>query len=273
VSDGLVRQEFVAHRGAMLSAFLALALSAQPVAPNGQWVVDYAEHHCVASRAFGEDKNPWLLVIKPSPTSDVVQLILISHGGLSNAVQEDAKLTLGKAPPIKAKQLRYAVKGKGVRLINLTAEQASTLQDAEVIEWAGDGLDRSFSTGPLKQLMKTLANCRTNLRDYWNIDPDKAAAFKTQATSAKPLVSYFSTDDYPRQAVWNREGGLTSVVILIDEKGAVRDCMIDGTSGIATLDAMTCIVVRERAKFEPATDKDGKPVRSFLMTRVRWEMP
>jgi hypothetical protein len=257
----------------MLPAFLAFALSAQPVAANGRWLVDYAEHQCVATREFGAAKDPWFLVIKPSPTSDVVQLVLVKDGGSSDAVQENAKLTLGKAPPFRVQQLRYAVKGKGFRLINLTAEQASALADAEVIEWTGDGLGRSFSTGPLKKLMKTLADCRSNLRDYWNINPDKAAAFKTQVKSVKPLVSYFSTDDYPRQAVWNRDGGLTSVVILVDEKGAVRDCMIDGTSGIATLDAMTCIVVRQRAKFEAATDKDGKPVRSFLMTRVRWAMP
>jgi len=264
-----VRQKFVAHRGAMLHAFLALVLSAQPAAANGPWIVDYAENQCVATRFFGN----WLLLIKPSPTSDVVQLILKKKGGFWKAVEEDASLAFGSSSPIKVKQLRYAVKGNGIQLINLTAEQASKLSDADFITWDGEGPNRSFSTGPLKQLMKMLANCRASLRDYWNITPEKAAQIDTGAMPAKPLVKYFSAKDYPGQAVMNRESGLTSVVALIDENGTIRDCMVDATSGIATLDAMTCIVIRERAKFKPAVAKDGKPVRSYLVQRVRWEMP
>jgi hypothetical protein len=264
---------FVAHRGVMFAAFIAMAGSVEAVAPTGRWVVDFADHQCVASRTFGEAKSPWMLAIKPSPTSDVVQLILIRDGGSRDAVQEDVRLTFGKAAPVMVKQLHYAIKGKEFRLINLTAEQATLLANAESIEWAGEGPDKGFSTGPIEQLMRTLSACRADLRDYWNITPDKAALLKAQARPTKPLIRHFSTDDYPRQAVWNREGGVTSVVLLIDEKALIRDCMVDGTSGIATLDAMTCIIFRERATFEPAIDKDGKPVRSSFMQRVRWEMP
>ena len=257
----------------MFSALFALAASAEAMPATGKWVVDYAEAHCTAQRSFGRGRNPWVLVIKPSPTSDVVQLLLVSDGGPQGAVQDEARLSLGKAPPIKVNQLRYSAKNNGVRLINLTAEHARLLGEADTVEWVGAGADKRLALGPMKALMATLAACREDLRNHWNITPEKQQAMIKPAAPRKPLRGYFSPDDYPLQAVRSSESGLTSVVLLIDEQGAIKDCMIDGTSSIATLDAMTCIVFRERAKFDPAIGKDGTPVRSHHIQRIRWEMP
>jgi protein TonB len=60
---------------------------------------------------------------------------------------------------------------------------------------------------------------------------------------------------------------------MVDQTGALQDCLVEGTSGVATLDAMVCIVLRSRAKFHPAIDAQGKPARSVLSTRVKWVMP
>ena len=49
--------------------------------------------------------------------------------------------------------------------------------------------------------------------------------------------------------------------------------MANETSGSAVLDAMTCIVLRQRAKFKPARDVDGKPVHSYYDQRVTWQIP
>ena len=250
---------------------MAGSVAAMPA--TGRWVVDFADHQCVASRTFGDKDNPWTLAIKPSPTSDVVQLFLIKKGGSWNAVQEEAQLSFGKAPPIKVKQLRYANKDMGLRMINLSAEQARVLAEAEVVEWAGDGPDKSFSMGPIEKLMATLATCRSDLREYWNITPEKRDALKSGARPRKPLIRYFTSGDYPRQAMSNDEAGLTSVALLIDEQGAIKDCMVDATSNVATLDAMSCIILRERSKFDPAIGADGKPSRSYYIQRIRWELP
>lgn len=240
---------------------------------TGAWVVDFAEQQCIATRACGDEKNPWTLAIKPSPTSEVVQLFLVKKGGQSFAVQEDVRLIFGKSAPARLKELRYANDGMGLRLVNLAAEQASALANAETIEWTGDGPDRKFATGPIKKLMATLTACRDDLREYWNITPEKTVALRSPAQPRKPLIRYFSSRDYPSQAVRDREAGITSVALLIDEQGSIKDCVVDRTSNIATLDAMTCIIFRERAKFDPAIGPDGKPVRSHYVSRVRWEMP
>lgn len=268
-----MRRPSVAHRRLMLPLILVAASADAPLVPSGKWTVDYAPHQCVAAREFGPPNNRVALVIKPSPTSDVVQLVLVKSGLTATAIQHAAKISIGASGPIKVRQLNYGTKKTAFRLVNLSPEIATTLGGADRIDWDGHGANVSLATGPLEKVMKTLADCRADLRGYWNIDPDKSAKLKSPLTTERPIVGYFRSEDYPRQAVKQDETGITSVVVLVDEKGAVRDCMVDGTSGIATLDAMTCIVVRERARFKPAVGEDGRPVRSYLMQRVRWLLP
>jgi protein TonB len=122
-------------------------------------------------------------------------------------------------------------------------------------------------------LMKTLANCRDSLRKYYHIDQALQDQLKSRARTVAPLVSIFSTDDYPAQAVFNRDSGLSSIVLLVDENGKLADCMVDQTSGVASLDAMSCQIIRQRAKFVPAIVPDGKPAKDAMTTRIRWERP
>lgn len=265
----------MAMRTGILIASLLLAGPANadpaPLQATGKWVVDYADTHCSAARAFGTADRPLHLVIKPSPTSDVVQIALVRAGSKKAGVQEDALLKLGARPPTKVKMLEYGAEKTNTQLINLNGELAAQMGQETAIEWSSGGRQTILQTGPLRAVMKTLADCRQDLRNYWNIDEARQATFKSRAKANIPRL--FSTSDYPAQAVQQRDSGTTSVSLLIDEKGAVKECMVDGTSNIPTLDAMTCIVLRQRAKFEPAIGADGTPIRDSVTSRVRWEMP
>ena len=66
---------------------------------------------------------------------------------------------------------------------------------------------------------------------------------------------------------------MTSMMLLIDEAGKLANCMVVGTSGYASLDAQSCAVLKERAKFVPALGIDGKPTKSGILQRIRWQMP
>lgn len=253
-------------------ALASTALAAEPLKPTGNWVVDYAEAQCVATRAFGSKEKPLHLLIKPSPTSDVVQIALVRDGSKKAGTQEDATLKFSDGSSAKVKLLDYGVEKRNIRSINLSSEFVPQMARSTSIEWH-DGLSRKIlDTGALGDVMKVLGNCRDDLRAYWNIDEARQAALKSRVKS-NSLASYFSSDDYPAQAMHDDESGMASVVLLINEKGEVKECMVDGTSGVATLDAMACIVLRHRAKFEPAIGADGKPTRDSVNSRIRWELP
>ena len=251
---------------------LFMLAAATSLVPAGKWVVDYADRQCVASRRFDNRGKPLTLAIKPSPTSDVVQLNLLRSGREMAGAQVDAEITYGNALPLKVKQLSYGTSTANIRQINLTADQATLLAGANAVGWNASSERVSLDTGSLTPVLKSLATCRADLRDYWNITPGRSAKLKSPARAAASLVSLFSTNDYPADAIRSEQSGTTSVALLIDETGKVAECMIDGTSGIAVLDAKTCIVIRSRGKFTAALGEDGKPVRSYFMQRIRWEL-
>lgn len=261
-------------RGPLIASLLFASpagADAAALQPTGKWVVDYADTQCTATRSFGTADKPLHFLIKPSPTSDVVQIALVSAGRPKPGTQEEVALKLGARVPVKAKMLEYGAEKTNVQLINLNGDLAAQMAQETSFEWSSRASQTSLNTGPLNALMKTLADCRRDLRIHWNIDEAKQATFRSRAKAS--IWKLFRAGDYPAQAFQQGEGGTTAVVLLIDEKGAVKECMVEGTSGIPTLDAMSCIVIRKRARFEPAIGVDGKPVRDSVTTRIRWEMP
>ena len=256
---------------ASVAAFLAAPAAAAPELrpPTGKWVIDYAEHQCTASRAFGTANKPLHFVIKPSPGGEVTKIALIENGPRFEGFQEDATIELEGPQKLRTTQLAYGLSKKHFRLINLDNVQTAALGRSSSIRWGNDALD----LGPMAQVMKVLEDCRRDLRRYWNIGPELSGKLTSGPKPERPLVSYFSSDDYPSQALSRNQQGTTAFVLLIDEKGLIRDCMVEKTSGIATLDIMACLVIVKRAKFSPALDAGGKPTRDAYFQRIKWMMP
>ena len=241
--------------------------------PTGPWNVDYAEHQCVASRPYESKEGPLHFLVKPSPSSDVMQIALVKRGGgPSKGIQVDTRIIMGSAPAVEAKQLSYATAAQFVRLINLDQSGATALGKANHIVWDASGALLSLRLGDMASVMSALADCRLDLAKYWNIGPEFAAALKSLPKPKQPILSLFSFSDYPEKAVREEQSGTTRFILLIDERGALRDCMVVETSGIAVLDAQTCLVIKARGKFDPAIGADGKPARASLTQRVRWEL-
>src|SRR3954471_8650405 len=120
-------------------------------------------------------------------------------------------------------------------------------------------------------LLKGLQECTVDLQQYWNGSGEKVDIVATPPKG--DLRALFSADDYPADAVYRNQGGSSQFLLLIDEKGLVAGCHVQKPSGIPVLDAMGCQVLRRRAKFTPARDRNGKPVRSTVTTPpVVWRM-
>ena len=85
------------------------------------------------------------------------------------------------------------------------------------------------------------------------------------------LQGLISPDDYPVDALDRNEQGDVGVLIRVDPTGAVSDCIIEHSAS-AILDARTCELIRQRAKFSPARDRQGRPVASEKRTNISWRM-
>jgi TonB family protein len=101
-----------------------------------------------------------------------------------------------------------------------------------------------------------------------------AAAAPPAQDEGPALESYFSTDDYPAEALRLVEQGTVRFAILVDAEGRVADCTVTVSSGSASLDEATCRIVRERMRYRPAGDPQGNAVaRREADLAVTWSLP
>jgi len=103
--------------------------------------------------------------------------------------------------------------------------------------------------------------------------PGDETAPATRAAVQQPLVSLFTTDDYPQAAMRAGEQGTSEVGLTIGTDGRVDKCEVLTGSGSVALDEATCTIFRSRARFTPARDKDGQAVIDHTSTRIRWALP
>ncbi len=74
---------------------------------------------------------------------------------------------------------------------------------------------------------------------------------------------------------WIREGlsGVARFTLQIDANGRVSDCTITRSTTHAVLDAATCRLVSDRARFTPARGPDGAITSGTYSSSIRWDIP
>lgn len=64
--------------------------------------------------------------------------------------------------------------------------------------------------------------------------------------------------------------GIVRYSLSIDATGAVTNCTIVATSGSAKLDELTCKLITDRARFDPARDSLGHAAKGSFQSSVNW---
>lgn len=103
-----------------------------------------------------------------------------------------------------------------------------------------------------------------------------SGAVNVVAREARPIsdpATWITSDDYPPAAMLGDMQGATGVQMAISADGAVTGCTVILSSGHPILDDLTCSLLRLRARFEPARDRQGRAIASQLEKRIRWQMP
>ena len=100
-------------------------------------------------------------------------------------------------------------------------------------------------------------------------DPPAAAPPPRQvnmARAARWIGGGPSNADNPQ----GRYQGTVAVQVAVEPNGTVSKCAAVRGSGNASLDAATCRLVRERARFDPALNAQGSPIASQAYTTIVW---
>ena len=269
---------------ACLLAAVPVAAMAAPAEPTGKWVMDYAPTACTAKRAFGDRA----VAITPSPLGVTTRIMLDVPGRATGASHVYSAIDPGDGRGrIVTTSIIFPTSRKGFRGIYTVvpiADAQRVLDSGRLTLITGRNSERemisdraidltggSFNLGKMGALNKALDTCMADLRKRWNIVDGTIVPPANRTRSIGDVRSVFRAEDYPEDARARDLKGVTQFTLMIDEQGRVADCLITQTSGVGVLDAMGCQVLRERARFTPATDAQGKPVADLVVTPVvRW---
>lgn len=254
---------------------------AAPLQPTSPWNLNYTATSCDATRRFGD----LALRLTPAPLGESVRLMVEMPGRVVQATQYPARLFHSdRSSPKVITTLLFPLSQKGLRglysvLPKSTVDEvlAKGELDIRVGSATAMGSKLNYTTarvhlalGKSGALVKALDTCLVDLQKQWGMVagklPEPAVAGKVIGT----LASIFTSDDYPMDAIEAGHSGKTDFLLMIGARGEVMDCVVRHSSGIASLDAMGCQVIRERAKFEPARDSAGKPTVSTMLQSVAW---
>lgn len=260
---------------ALSTLLLSSALSAAdlPKQPTGQWIVHFDDAQCVAQRDYGSKNHPLILLLKQPPLGGVMQVSIIEKGTVPEAAQLEGTFQFDSQPQQKVSILRFSPKGQGTRvaMMNLPIELFASGRNSKSLHLDYSAFHAGLALAQLPDLLDIMSSCVADLRKVWNVRESVTGQDSVREDAKGDLRRLLSADDYPWDALRMGEGGSVKIGLLVDEQGKVADCSVIETSGVAILDAQSCAVVRERAKFTPAVGKDGKPAKDAFVQKIVWQ--
>jgi protein TonB len=89
-------------------------------------------------------------------------------------------------------------------------------------------------------------------------------------TPPRQIRGRLKNSDYPAAAGASGVSGTVSVRYVVETDGRVSDCEVTRSSGSQILDETTCRLIRERFRFRPSLDAQGRPVPAAIVENHSW---
>ncbi|MBB5710679.1 TonB family protein [Sphingomonas xinjiangensis] len=255
---------------------------------TGAWIADYDDDACHLAAQFGDVKNPVVLRITRYEPSESFMLGLYGRRVSSTELRTKVKLDFGlSAEPIEVESVNgnagklKALWVSGVRFDNgwserdgnapaLTPEREASISGLTVTLQHRKPFRLDF--GGFGKAMAQLRACQTHLVKSWGYDPEEQASLSRPARGRQAPAQWLSASDYPMQAVRMGHNGFVQFRLDVDETGKITGCHVLDRTNPDDFADLTCKLVARRAKLEPALNAAGKPVRSYIVQRVTWQV-
>ena len=259
---------------AVADALAAVVAPQTMLRPTKPWVLNYAETQCLATRVYDAPDGPLTFGIRPALNGESYELLLVfTRSGPRFGEELEGSVDFGQGE-MKPWLLRYGLRpGKlDVYQFKIDLAQMAQARTARGVTLrAKGGPHVALSLSDMPDLLKGMAECTEDLKRYWNADGIESGKIKTPPRG--DVRSLFTSQDYPEEAFSRQQEGTAQFVLLVNGKGRVEACHVLQPSGVPVFDVMGCQVIKERGRFRPALDQQGRPVRSTVTTPpVVWRM-
>ncbi|MBD3763119.1 energy transducer TonB [Rhizorhabdus sp.] len=282
---------------AALSALFAAPARAEPVsiAPSSPWNVDFAPEKCRLARLFGEGENRHLVFFEQYWPSETFGLTVAGPSFKRFGSRQRTELSFSAAQkPMRTEPFKGTIGEYGDGLIYSTISLTEAGEDdrsernelvtrvpqldlaaaaaSEFVSLRQRGKEIRLLTGPLDAAFAVLNRCSLDLIGDWGLDIEKHRNAQRLARWTNPdAVVRKIVANYPRGALNDGEQGIMRMRVLVSTEGRVEDCIIINATTADRLESPACKAMLE-ARFEPALDAEGKPMRSYFAESVVYKI-
>lgn len=278
----------------MSLAGMAVAASTAQAAPrapqsiphSGKWQVNYDANACHLLGSFGDPYQGFAVRLSQYQPGEMFDLTLYGKAfrdagqtvpvtvdyGLPSGPQARRGLggTAGKLPLLILGGERLGpYTGTPGPLSPVTPEQEAAVRSITI---GFRGRAYRFETGSMAPPMAAMRTCLQNLVAHWGYDAALAARLARPPVPIGSPGDWLVSRDYPKEPLSRRVSGLVKFRLEVDEAGMATACHVLEQTNPPEFGRATCEKLQNRARFEPARDRDGKPARWFWISTVRWQV-
>ncbi|MFC0203679.1 energy transducer TonB [Novosphingobium soli] len=269
----------------------AEALTAKTLPPATPWNLEATDAGCALRRAFGPPDRSLVLEIRRFQPGDGFELsvdgddlaglvhshsVTIGYGTLWK--HEDSGFQLGTTTrgtgTVPSIFLSSALKAPDDGLIDVRRRAAIVTPEMEAgvdrisLSWSRNNL--ILNTGSLGKPFAAMRSCTDALLRAWGLDPEVQNGLTRYPapTNLMQMVRAIQAV-YPASMAATGKQGRVNFRAIIDGQGSVTRCETIKSYNDPEFDALACKVVR-RTRFNPALDRNGKPVDSYYAATVKY---
>lgn len=281
---------------AALAGYPAKAAEPTVLTPSSKWVVDYAESKCRLLRTFGEGDRRALLFFEQGAPG--LRFTLTAAGPDMKPFNAERPIMVrinGSADERKTEPLNGSIETVGPALIYsslefgylVSGEESNEEDDdptgfptldlaqaakADFIEFGQSGRHVRFATGNMRAPIAALNACSADLVRAWGLDLDRhRSATRMPVWTNRKEITRRIMAHYPSQALARGAQGVLRMRAMLDIEGRVIDCQLERSTKAETLVSSACQEMAQ-ARFEPALDSEGKPMKSYYATTIVYKI-
>jgi len=252
----------------------ALAQAAAPLPATGQWGIQVGNNMCVVTHTFGNGARGTTLALRPWPLGEVADLILVtqfgddgvSRGSEHLAVDNDAVFDSGYVNvPLNSRGMIVSSYSDGLlKSLARAKSLAVTLDQQRHIE---------LQLPEMQPALDALGACKALLLKNLGIDPAWEADLGTGPKEIGDKSRWFTAEDYPRTSLMLGAQGTTHLLLTIGADGRISKCVNFGNTSNDEMDFAACKLFQARGRYQPARNKRGEPMVSYIYTGINWVIP
>ena len=260
-----------------------------PLAKTSKWDINYSDDSCQLIRTFGIGAQQVFLRLVREQPGDSFSLELIGHLLQTTKSEIPVELTFGlDGTPFKSKGVAMTLSNAELPLVRfprLRFDQATLAEQSEPIppvtlarETAVTaiafkrfgGKRYRLDTGSMGPPMAAMRTCTDDLIKTWGYDPAIQSRLRQRAIPTASPATWFHEGDFPNKAMIAGHDGLVRFRLDVDAAGIPQGCRALYRTSPDEFTEQTCKLLIQRARFLPALDSTGRPVKSFYINDVRW---